>query len=104
MGWCHAYVELLQRHRLHELAMVVAHLSDCAQVQALNQVRLLLMRRARTASGTATQCTRTNDLFHEQERTYMHTKRVCPHCAEALPAMGAGGCVSPFVCCVFENR
>jgi hypothetical protein len=63
-----------------------------------------LMRRARTASGTATQCTRTNDLFHEQERTYMHTKRVCPHCAEALPAMGAGGCVFPFVCFLFENR
>lgn len=38
--WSHAYVELLQRHRLHTLAIRVAHLSDCDVIQKLNKERV----------------------------------------------------------------
>ena len=38
--WCHAYIELLQRHKLDTLAIRVAHLSQCGVIQKLNQERV----------------------------------------------------------------
>lgn len=35
--WTHAYIELLQRHKLDILSIRVAHLSQCSAIQKLNQ-------------------------------------------------------------------
>jgi hypothetical protein len=40
LTWCHAYIELLQRHRLDTLAIRVSHLSQCGAIQKLNQERV----------------------------------------------------------------
>lgn len=40
LTWCHAYVELLQRHKLDTLAIRVSHLSQCGAIQKLNQERV----------------------------------------------------------------
>ena len=40
LGWSYAYIELLQRHQLHTVAMRVAHLAQCKEMVSMNQVRL----------------------------------------------------------------
>lgn len=39
--WCHAYVEILQRHKLDTLAIRVGHLSQCTAIQKVNQDRVV---------------------------------------------------------------
>ena len=38
LGWSYAYIELLQRHQLHSVAMRVAHLAQCEEMVSMNQV------------------------------------------------------------------
>jgi hypothetical protein len=40
LTWCHAYIELLQRHKLDTVAILVSHLSQCIPIQKLNQDRV----------------------------------------------------------------